>query len=69
MQFRETKTYGVIKCPCGHEITKGEIAYVPVVKDTNGNTRFLRPLCKDCKDDPDGAISKYQKLIEKGVKQ
>lgn len=55
MELRETRTYGVIKCPCGHEITKGEVAYVPVLH-VDGEYRFLRALCEKCKKDPDGSI-------------
>ena len=57
MEYRRTKSIGLIKCPCGNEIKKGEFAFVPVFLK-NDRLNFGRALCRDCenKGDQDGSF-------------
>ena len=57
MEFRKTESLGLIKCPCGEEITKGNHGYIPVF-EKDGIPVFGRTLCKNCKNkkDQDGSF-------------
>ena len=57
MEYRRTKSIGLIKCPCGNEIKKGEYAFVPVFLK-NDRLNFGRALCRNCKNkgDQDGLL-------------
>ncbi len=57
MEFRKTESLGLIKCPCGEEITKGNHGYIPVF-EKNGIPVYGRAMCKKCmmKKDQDGSF-------------
>ncbi len=57
MEYRRTKSIGLIKCPCGNEVKKGEYAFVPVFLK-NDRLNFGRALCRNCKNkgDQDGSF-------------
>ena len=57
MEFRKTESLGLIKCPCGEEITKGNHGYIPVF-EKDGIPVFGRAMCKKCmmKKDQDGSL-------------
>ena len=57
MEYRRTKSIGLIKCSCGEEIRKGDYGYVPVI-EKDGIPVFGRALCKKCKNkkDQDGSF-------------
>ena len=52
MEYRRTKSIGLIKCPCGNEVKSGEYGYVPIYLKNN-RLNFGRALCKDCKNKKD----------------
>jgi hypothetical protein len=57
MEYRRSQSLGVIKCPCGKEIKKGEYGFVPVVQHEN-KIKFERTVCENCKNikDQDGSF-------------
>ena len=57
MEYRVSRSIGLIKCPCGQEIRKGDYGFVPVTEE-NGRKIFGRTICRNCKNkkDQDGSF-------------
>ena len=57
MEYRKSQSLGVIKCPCGKEIKKGEYGFVPVFEENNRPV-FGRTVCEECREkkDQDGSF-------------